>query len=142
MALWPSKRFEMRLDMSVVFTSHSLFKNERMADDTSDFQLCPDPSTLTLEPLLHIPAPRSVVTCIARRGAGKSYLFSSWLYHQLRDPKRMYNKGNVIVFTSSGRLSNDFSYLSPENVRPFSEQTFTSVMRLQQRRITLLKKRA
>jgi hypothetical protein len=113
-----------------------------MADDTSDFQLCPDPSTLSLEPLLNIPAPRSVVTCIARRGAGKSFLFSSWLYHQLRDPKRMYNKGNVIVFTSSGRLSNDFSYLSPENVRPFSEQTFTSVMRLQQRRITLLKKRA
>ena len=60
----------------------------------------------------------------------------------MKDRSRMLNRGNVIVFTSSGRLSGDFSYLDDNNVRPFSEETLVSVIRLQQRRIELLKRRS
>ena len=110
-----------------------------MADQT---MLCPDPESLSIQPLLNIRAPDSCVTVIARRGYGKSYLFSSWLYHQMKDTKRSFNQGNVIIFSSTGRLSNQFSFLSKENCRPFSEKTLVSVLKLQQRKKAMIISRA
>jgi energy-coupling factor transporter ATP-binding protein EcfA2 len=95
-----------------------------------------------MDPLLNIRCPDSVITCIGRRGSGKSSLFNAWLYAMITNKQRYLNKGNIVVFTSTGRLSNNFSYLPRENVKMWDENVFLSLLKLQARKIELLKRRA
>ena len=99
-----------------------------------------DGSSFGMDPILNAKLSATFLLC-SRRNSGKSTFLSSLVYGWLKMGR--FRSQNVIVFSATCSMNDEYSWLPPENVRHgWDEVLVRKLIQFQRRRILLKKKQA